>query len=479
MHLDESTVADLIAAVLPAERAQAARLHLAECLACLACVGEATRLSRTFAAVPGASVGRYRLEARVGEGAMGQVFRATDPRLGREVALKLVPGATDDERRERLLREAQALARVRHPHVVTLHDAGTDRGHLYIAMELRALIVRRAGPLNVAAMRVQARMANLRCALGLLDEAVAQLDALLPQMTQALGAEHPELPQLLATAAMCESVRGDNRRGRERALQAVERLDALGMESNLVSALGLAAFASSQLDLPEEEVDRLFARGQELSKRSGGSDALNAALMRLEWSLYKERRGRYPEALRLMEGAVRDGVRLAASDPGLVQRFHLAKATLFIQHRDFRRGRPLVEAVLRRQEQLEGPESSVLAETWVVAGQARAGVGEWEGASAAFERAQALAKKDPRTRADAALWHAEALVSRGAPADRSRAVQLATQARDYFAQRGDNRRSGQAQKLLERLGQSTRPRLTSKLDVSSPTRSSSSAAGTP
>ncbi|MFY0567693.1 tetratricopeptide repeat protein [Archangium lansingense] len=87
---------------------------------------------------PGARVGRYVLLRRVGEGGMGVVFAAYDPDLDREVALKLLkPGAVADaEARGRLVREAQALARLSHPNVVIVHDVGLDDDTVFLAMEL-------------------------------------------------------------------------------------------------------------------------------------------------------------------------------------------------------------------------------------------------------------------------------------------------------------------------------------------------------
>ena len=82
----------------------------------------------------GAAVGRYVLLDRIGAGGMGHVFAAYDPELDRKVAVKLVvSGGLDDELR--LLREAQALARLAHPNVVAIHDVGVQAGHVWIAME--------------------------------------------------------------------------------------------------------------------------------------------------------------------------------------------------------------------------------------------------------------------------------------------------------------------------------------------------------
>jgi eukaryotic-like serine/threonine-protein kinase len=81
-------------------------------------------------------IGRYRVERLLGEGAMGQVFEALDPELTRRVAVKVVRGASSAELRARLLREAQTAARLRHPNIVTVHDAGTVDEEVFIAMEL-------------------------------------------------------------------------------------------------------------------------------------------------------------------------------------------------------------------------------------------------------------------------------------------------------------------------------------------------------
>ncbi|MFP2933446.1 serine/threonine-protein kinase, partial [Pyxidicoccus sp. 3LG] len=85
-------------------------------------------------------LGRYLLLARLGAGGMGEVFKAYDPELDRRVAVKLLrpellagPGA--DENRARMLREAQALARLADSRVVTVHDAGAHGDQVFLAME--------------------------------------------------------------------------------------------------------------------------------------------------------------------------------------------------------------------------------------------------------------------------------------------------------------------------------------------------------
>lgn len=85
--------------------------------------------------IPGTALGRYTLETRLGEGAMGVVWRARDPKLGRQVALKLLK-RRDAARTQQLISEAQAMARLSHPNVVSVYDVGVADGTTYIAMEL-------------------------------------------------------------------------------------------------------------------------------------------------------------------------------------------------------------------------------------------------------------------------------------------------------------------------------------------------------
>ena len=96
-------------------------------------------------------IGRYEVKRLLGQGGMGQVYLAHDPVLDREVAVKLIGGEIDDEQaRGRLVQEARAAGRLRHPNIVTIFDAGEHAGAPYIAMEhlggetLRSLIRQRA-----------------------------------------------------------------------------------------------------------------------------------------------------------------------------------------------------------------------------------------------------------------------------------------------------------------------------------------------
>jgi predicted Ser/Thr protein kinase len=89
------------------------------------------------ALAPGQLIGRFVIRARLGEGGMGVVVAGEDADLGRAVAIKVVkPEADHPSYRARLLREAQAMARVEHPNVVRVYEVGEHRGRLFVAMEL-------------------------------------------------------------------------------------------------------------------------------------------------------------------------------------------------------------------------------------------------------------------------------------------------------------------------------------------------------
>jgi predicted Ser/Thr protein kinase len=98
-----------------------------------------TPVMRRASAAPvtqGKRLGRYTMTERLGAGAMGIVWRAEDPELGRDVALKVLRRA-DPALTERLIREARAMAQVNHPNVVTVYEVGTgEDGTPFISMEL-------------------------------------------------------------------------------------------------------------------------------------------------------------------------------------------------------------------------------------------------------------------------------------------------------------------------------------------------------
>jgi serine/threonine protein kinase len=96
--------------------------------------GEGT--ARTFG--PTDRIGKYEIIAKIGQGAMGEVYKARDTVLDRFVAIKTMSAAVlgDPDLGQRFLREAQSAARLNHPNVVTLHEFGEDSGRFFMAMEL-------------------------------------------------------------------------------------------------------------------------------------------------------------------------------------------------------------------------------------------------------------------------------------------------------------------------------------------------------
>ena len=86
----------------------------------------------------GTKLGPYEILAPLGAGGMGEVYRARDERLRREVALKVLPGsfAQDADRLRRFESEAHAASALNHPNIVTVHDIGKSDGTTYMAMEL-------------------------------------------------------------------------------------------------------------------------------------------------------------------------------------------------------------------------------------------------------------------------------------------------------------------------------------------------------
>ncbi|MGB7220208.1 MAG: protein kinase [Vicinamibacterales bacterium] len=87
---------------------------------------------------PGVHVGPYEIVALIGAGAMGEVYRARDPRLGRDVAIKVLPAslAADGERLRRFETEARAAAALNHPNILAVYDIGQHEGVPYIVSEL-------------------------------------------------------------------------------------------------------------------------------------------------------------------------------------------------------------------------------------------------------------------------------------------------------------------------------------------------------
>ncbi len=88
----------------------------------------------------GAKLGRYEIRSLIGVGGMGEVYRAADPKIGRDVAIKVLPAdfATDTERVARFEQEAQAAGALNHPNILAIYDIDIQDGNLYVVSELLA-----------------------------------------------------------------------------------------------------------------------------------------------------------------------------------------------------------------------------------------------------------------------------------------------------------------------------------------------------
>src|ERR1044071_3622543 len=86
---------------------------------------------------PGSKLGPYEIVAPLGAGGRGEVYRAKDTRLGRSVAVKILPAqfSADPVRRQRFEREANIISSLNHPNICTLHDVGSQNGMDYLVME--------------------------------------------------------------------------------------------------------------------------------------------------------------------------------------------------------------------------------------------------------------------------------------------------------------------------------------------------------
>src|SRR5215207_3568763 len=87
---------------------------------------------------PGTRLGPYEILTPLGAGGMGEVYRATDSRLRRDVAIKVLPAAfvTDEDRLRRFEQEAHAAAALNHPNILAVHDIGRADGTAFVVTEL-------------------------------------------------------------------------------------------------------------------------------------------------------------------------------------------------------------------------------------------------------------------------------------------------------------------------------------------------------
>ncbi len=88
--------------------------------------------------LPGSKIGPYEIVAQIGAGGMGEVYRARDARLGRDVAIKVLPASFSDDpdRLQRFAQEARAAAALSHPNILAIFDIGEDKGAPYVVSEL-------------------------------------------------------------------------------------------------------------------------------------------------------------------------------------------------------------------------------------------------------------------------------------------------------------------------------------------------------
>ena len=86
----------------------------------------------------GSRLGPYEILSPLGAGGMGEVYRARDAKLGREIAIKVLPASVGDDhgRRQRFEQEARSASALNHPNILTIYDINEADGALYIAMEL-------------------------------------------------------------------------------------------------------------------------------------------------------------------------------------------------------------------------------------------------------------------------------------------------------------------------------------------------------
>ncbi|MGE5187277.1 MAG: protein kinase domain-containing protein [Acidobacteriota bacterium] len=138
-HLDADTLAAYVDGRLAIDERGAADRHIDACTTCRRELSSLAALQSHPVGVaieaPEGLLGRYHVLRELGRGSMGIVLRAYDPELARPVAIKLLRDV-DDNTRELVRREARALARLRHPNVVTVYDVIVEDERMYIAMEL-------------------------------------------------------------------------------------------------------------------------------------------------------------------------------------------------------------------------------------------------------------------------------------------------------------------------------------------------------
>src|SRR5881227_1757767 len=97
-----------------------------------------TIMPQRMALTSGTKLGPYEIQSPIGAGGMGEVYRARDTRLSRDVAIKILPASfsADPDRLQRFAQESRAAAALNHPNILSIYDIGEDRGAPYVVSEL-------------------------------------------------------------------------------------------------------------------------------------------------------------------------------------------------------------------------------------------------------------------------------------------------------------------------------------------------------
>jgi hypothetical protein len=270
---------------------------------------------------PGIRVTGYRIEARVGRGGMGEVYRAEQLSLGRKVALKILRPdlAADDRFRRRFLRESRIAAAIDHPNVIPIYEAGEDDGLLYIAMryveglDLNTLLERegRLEPARIIAILSQVGQAlDAAHARGLVHRDVKPANILLLQATGGTG-EHCYLCDfgLIKELDAEVALTGTDQFVGSVPYVAPEQIEGRAIDGRTdVYSLGCVLFHCLSGSPPyrgETDVEVVFAHlgvpPPALSSRAPGlPPALDGVLAR---AMAKGKEDRYPTCSALMEAA--------------------------------------------------------------------------------------------------------------------------------------------------------------------------------